>query len=153
MAFSSWSGLAPAPCSPGSSCSCLSLVRATSSWWVQSLVATIPSRPTLWAAVARSWRVTSSEHLWRPGYQSRAELNSRESGARGPHVAHMWPTCQAMDQAWGLDAVAEQDLLVPRLANLFLPHLDPRHGAMAPDCDQGRAPFPVSVLRLELLPS
>lgn len=89
MAFSSWSGLAPALSLPGSSCSCLSLVRATSSWWVQSLVATIPSRPTLWAAVARSWRVTSSEHLRRPGYQGRAELNTRVSGACGPHVAHV----------------------------------------------------------------
>ena len=108
MAFSSWSGLAPALCLPGSSCSCLSLVRATSSWWVQSLVATIPSRSTLWAAVARSWRVTSSEHLWRPGYQGRAELNTGESGARvrpwtrpGDWIGHQgkicwfpgWPTC------------------------------------------------------------
>ena len=58
--------------------------------------------------------------------------------------------CQAMDQAWGLDGVPGQDLLVPRLANLFLHHLDPRHGAMVHDCDQGWAPFAVSVLRLEL---
>lgn len=89
--LSSWSGLAPAPCSPGSSCSCLSLVRATSSWWVQSLVATMPSRPTL---LARGPELAgdSSEHLWRPGYQGRAKLNTRESGAWptcGPRVAHV----------------------------------------------------------------
>ena len=51
-----------------------------------------------------------------------------------------------MDQALGLDGAPGQDLLVPRLANLFLPHLDPRHGAMVHDCDQGQAAFPVSVL-------
>lgn len=55
-----------------------------------------------------------------------------------------------MDQGWGLDRVPGQDLLVPRLANLFLPHLDPRHRAMVHDCDQGQAPFRVSVLRSEL---
>lgn len=68
--LSSWYYPALAPCSPGRSRSRLSLVRATSSWWVQSLVATIPSRPTLWVAVAWSWRVTSFEHLSGLGFRA-----------------------------------------------------------------------------------
>lgn len=35
---------------------------------------------------------------------------------------------QAIGQAWGLEGVPGQDLLVSRLANLFLPHLDSRYG-------------------------
>ena len=67
-------------------------------------MATIPSRPTLWAAVARSWRVTSSEHLWRPSYQSRAEPNTRESGARGLHVAHVSGHGPGLGTGWGTRA-------------------------------------------------
>lgn len=111
-----WPCPAPARYSPGNSCSRLSLVRATSSWWVQSLVATMPSRPTLWVAVAWSWQVTSSEHLWELDCQGRAHLNTWWGGACGWYGPSSRPCVRPGD--W--KRASGQDFAGPKAGQLVL---------------------------------
>lgn len=83
----------------------------------------MPSRPTLWVAVAWSWQVTSSEHLWELGCQGSAHLNTRWGG-----MWVVWSKQQAMRQAWGLEEGISKIFLAPRLANLSFLHFDLIHG-------------------------
>lgn len=111
----------------------------------------MPSRPTLWVAVAWSWQVTSSEHLWELGCQGTAHLTTRWGG-----MWVVWSKQQAMRQAWGLEEGIRARFFWPQgwptcPFSTLTSYMGTEHGVSAGVLggDPVWAPFPVPAPRKE----